>query len=92
MRAETSGGAIGARFVSAPAGELHTSGGGIDVEFAAASGAELDARTSSGRDSIDQSLAFSGERSGTQVHGRLGSGGARLSLETSGGNISIRAR
>jgi Toastrack DUF4097 len=90
--AETSGGAITARFVSAPAGKLHTSGGGIDVELPAGSGAQLEAHTSGGRIAIDQSLAFTGERDGAEVRGRLGAGGKPLVLETSGGNISIRAR
>jgi hypothetical protein len=92
VSAETSGGAIAARFVSAPAGELRTSGGSIDVELTAGSGAELEAHTSGGRVRIDESLAFTGERDGSRVRGRLGAGGGRLSLETSGGNISIRAR
>jgi len=92
VRARTSGGGIGVRFDGAPAGELRTSGGGIEVEYPEGEGAELDAHTSGGRISVDAQLQVSGEIESGRVRGRLGPGGARLELETSGGNIRVRER
>ena len=92
VRARTSGGGISVRFDGAPAGELRTSGGGIEVEFPEGQGAELDARTSGGRISVDAPLQVSGAIESGRVRGRLGAGGAELELETSGGNIRVRER
>ncbi|MEX2205133.1 MAG: DUF4097 family beta strand repeat-containing protein [Myxococcota bacterium] len=90
ISARTSGGGISARFEGAPAGELRTSGGGIEVEFPEGLGAELDARTSGGRISVDAPLQVSGEIESGRVQGRLGPGGEKLELVTSGGNIRVR--
>lgn len=90
ISARTSGGGISVRFEGAPAGELRTSGGGIEVEFPEGLGAELDARTSGGRISIDAPLQASGEIESGHVQGRLGPGGEKLELVTSGGNIRVR--
>lgn len=92
IRAHTSGGGISARFAGAPAGELRTSGGSIEVELPEGAGAELDARTSGGRVSVDGELTVSGELDRDEVRGRIGPGGERLVLQTSGGNIRVRAR
>jgi len=92
VNARTSGGGITVRFAGPPSGALRTSGGGIEVEFPEGQGAELDARTSGGRISIDAELAVSGEIEPGRVRGRLGPGGAELELETSGGNIRVRER
>lgn len=80
------------RLEGAPAGELRTSGGGIEVEFPEGQGAELEARTSGGRIFVDAPLQVSGEIESGRVSGRLGSGGAALELENSGGNIRVRER
>lgn len=90
VSARTSGGGISVRFEGAPAGELRTSGGGIEVEFAEGRGAELEARTSGGRISIEPPLKVSGEIEAGRVQGRLGPGGEKLELVTSGGNIRVR--
>jgi DUF4097 and DUF4098 domain-containing protein YvlB len=92
VRAHTSGGGISARFAGAPAGELRTSGGSIEVELPEGTGAELEARTSGGRVSIDGEITVSGDLDRSEVRGRLGPGGERLVLQTSGGNIRVRAR
>ena len=92
VSARTSGGGISVRFEGAPAGELRTSGGGIEVEFPEGLGAELDARTSGGRISVDAPLQVSGEIESGRVQGRLGPGGEKLELVTSGGNIRVRER
>ncbi len=92
VRARSSGGGITVRFDGAPAGELQTSGGGIEVEYPEGQGAELAARASGGRISIEPQLAVTGEIEANRVRGRLGPGGAKLELETSGGNIRVRER
>ena len=75
------------------AGELRTSGGSIEVELPPGTGAELDARTSGGRIELDRTLTFTGERElEPACEGKLGPGGQRLELQTSGGNIEIRMR
>lgn len=90
--ARTSGGGISVRFSGPPAGELRTSGGAIEVVIPPGTGANLEARTSGGRVELDGALAFAGERSSSKLEGTLGSGGERLELQTSGGNIEIRVR
>lgn len=92
VQAHTSGGGITARFSHAAAGELRTSGGSIEVELPEGAGVDLDAETSGGRVSIDGELTVSGELDRSHVRGRLGGGGERLVLKTSGGNIRVRAR
>jgi hypothetical protein len=92
VRASTSGGGISVRFSGAPAGDLGTSGGSIEVEFPEGSGAELSARTSGGQIHVEPELAVSGEIDSGRVRGRIGPGGAKLELETSGGNIRVRER
>ncbi len=88
----TSGGPIEARFLGPPAGQLRTSGGSIELEIPADAGAEIDARTSGGRVELDSDFTLEGSVSPERVSGRLNGGGARLVLETSGGNIVITGR
>jgi hypothetical protein len=92
VEAETSGGAISVRFTGAPAGELETSGGSIEVQFPPGKGVDLEAQTSGGRVSIDEEFAISGRAGRSEVEAKLNGGGPELSLETSGGNIRVRAR
>jgi len=92
VRAQTSGGGISVRFSGPPAGDLRTSGGSIEVELPEGTGAELAARTSGGRIHIEPELAISGEIDSGRVRGRIGPGGKKLELETSGGNIRVRER
>jgi len=92
VEAETSGGAISVRFTGAPAGDLETSGGSIEVQFPLGEGVDLEAQTSGGRVSIDEEFTISGRVEPSQVEAKLNGGGAELSLETSGGNIRVRAR
>jgi hypothetical protein len=90
--AQTSGGTISVRFTGAPAGDLETSGGSIEVQFPAAEGVDLEAETSGGRVHIDEEFTLSGRVERSEVEAALNGGGAELSLETSGGNIQVRAR
>ena len=92
VEAETSGGAISVRFTGAPAGEIQTSGGSIEVQFPPGKGVDLEAETSGGRVTIDEEFNISGRIERSQVEAELDGGGADLSLESSGGNIRVRAR
>ena len=92
VEAQTSGGAISVRFTGAPAGDLETSGGSIEVQFPAGEGVDLEAQTSGGRVTIDEEFSISGHVERSEVEAELNGGGAELSLETSGGNIRVRAR
>ena len=92
VEAQTSGGSFSVRFTGAPAGELETSGGSIEVQFPSGKGVDLEAQTSGGRVTIDEEFTISGSIERSQVEAKLNGGGAELSLETSGGNIRVRAR
>jgi len=92
VEAQTSGGAISVRFTGAPAGDLETSGGSIEVQFPPSEGVDLEAETSGGRVAIDKEFTISGSVEPSEVEAELNGGGAELSLETSGGNIRVRAR
>lgn len=92
VHARTSGGPIEVRFSSVPEGHLRTSGGSIEVEVPEDTGFDLEAKTSGGRVALDEELAFRGEVDRSEVRGRIGSGGPRLTVETSGGGIRIRKR
>jgi len=92
VEAETSGGSISVRFTGAPSGDIETSGGSIEVQFPEDKSVDLEAQTRGGRVSIDEKFAISGHVERSQVEVELNGGGAELSLETSGGNIRVRAR
>jgi hypothetical protein len=92
IRAQTSGGSITARYVGSGAGDIRTSGGSIEVELPEDASLDLEAQTSGGRVEIDGELTISGALDRSHVKGRIGGGGERLELHTSGGNIRVRAR
>ena len=92
VNATTSGGSITARFSRQPRGDsrLSTSGGGVTVELAPSIGAELDAQASGGGVHSDMPITIQGTRDNDSLVGRIGGGGPRLVLRTSGGGIHIR--
>lgn len=92
VRANTSGGPIEVRFEGVPEGDLRTSGGSIEVEVEEDASFDLHAETSGGRVAVDDDLRFSGESERSKLTGRIGGGGPRLDIRTSGGNIRIRKR
>lgn len=89
--ARSGAGSISVRFSGAPAGRIETGAGEIDVRIPADAGAELDARTMIGGVRVDPGLPFSGERRGSSVRGRLGSGGDALVLRGTAGPIRVRS-
>jgi len=92
VEAVTSGGSINARFSRQPRGDsrLSTSGGGVTVALAANIGAELDAHASGGGVHSDVPITIQGSHDEDSLVGKIGGGGPRLVLRTSGGGITIR--
>jgi DUF4097 and DUF4098 domain-containing protein YvlB len=91
--AQTMGGSVRASWRSgAPAGSLRATGGSVEVELPEGAGANLRARTAGGGVSIDEELAFSGQRDRDRADGTLGAGGGLLELRTLGGSVEVRRR
>ena len=90
--ASTSGGSINARFSRQPRGDsrLSTSGGGVTVALAPSIGAEIDAHASGGGVHSDVPITIQGTHDDDSLVGRVGGGGPRMVLRTSGGGITIR--
>lgn len=91
VEAETSGGSIDASFDrgNAGGGRLETSGGNIRVRLDPSVGLRVEASTTGGSVSTGLPLKIVKTITGASVSGVLGSGGAVLSMETSGGSIRI---
>jgi hypothetical protein len=89
--ASTSGGSITATISSQPAGDsrLSTSGGGVTVNIASGIGVELDARSSGGGVHSDMPITIQGTKDDDSLQGRIGSGGPKLVLRSSGGDIRL---
>jgi DUF4097 and DUF4098 domain-containing protein YvlB len=92
VQGKTSGGSISVRFLEDAEGELETSGGSIQVEFPGDAALDLEAETSGGRVRVDADLLVRGSVGSGEVRGRINGGGPTLRLDTSGGNITVRAR
>lgn len=90
--ASTSGGSITARLSRQPQGDssLKTSGGSVTVSLADGLDLELDAKSSGGGVSSDVPLLVQGTQKENSLNGRIGSGGPKLTLRTSGGGIRVR--
>ncbi|MFP5245584.1 MAG: hypothetical protein ACLGH0_02735, partial [Thermoanaerobaculia bacterium] len=90
--AKTSGGSIKARLSHQPREEsqLVTSGGTVTVEVAAGIGLELDAKSSGGGVDSDVPVTLQGSMERDQLRGRIGSGGPKLVLRSSGGGIRVK--
>ena len=90
--ASTSGGSITARLSRQPQGDsrLSTSGGSVVVNIASGVNLELDARASGGGVTSDLPVLVQGTHDDDSLRGRIGSGGPKLVLRTSGGGIRVR--
>jgi hypothetical protein len=90
--ASTSGGSITARLSRQPQGDsrLATSGGSVTVNIASGVNLDLDARSSGGGVNADLPLTVQGTQEDDAVRGRIGSGGPKLVLRSSGGGIRVR--
>jgi hypothetical protein len=89
--ASTSGGSIEAKIAGAlrEDSRLSTSGGHVTLAIAAGVGAEVDAK-SSGTIRSDLPITVNGSIGRNELRGRLGSGGPRLVLRSSGGGIRLK--
>lgn len=94
VRADTSGGSVRVVFAAgnSSGGDLSTSGGSIVVGLDPSSSLEVDAAASGGRVDLGLPLTVQGRISRSAVRGTLGSGGALLTLRTSGGGIEVEPR
>jgi hypothetical protein len=89
--ADTSGGGVQVSFArgNARGGTISTSGGGIRVALDPSIDLTIDASASGGTVSSELPLKVKGEASRSILNGMLGSGGAKLVIEASGGGIRI---
>lgn len=93
VEAHTSGGSIRARLSRQPQAdsELVTSGGGVTVSIGGGIGVEVDARASGGGVTSDLPITVQGTQERDELRGRIGGGGPRLYLRSSGGGIRLKS-
>lgn len=89
VAAHTSGGSIRAELRSNRGIDLSTSGGGITLLIPKNTNGSIDAETSGGGVTSDLPVTTTHFDGSNRLEGTLGSGGAQISLHTSGGGIRI---
>jgi len=91
--ASTSGGSINATLSGQPDGDsrLASSGGGVTVAIRTGINVELDAHSSGGGVTTDVPVTVQGTQDDDSVHGRIGNGGPKLVLRSSGGGIRVKS-
>ncbi|HLJ85201.1 MAG TPA: DUF4097 family beta strand repeat-containing protein [Candidatus Angelobacter sp.] len=89
LRADTGSGDI--RAEGEPTGDwrIGAGSGSIDLKIPSQSSFNLDARTSSGRLTVNHPVTSQGSFSHSHVQGKVGSGGALLDVHTGSGDIQI---
>lgn len=89
VRAETGSGHISVE--GDPTGDwrVGTGSGGIDLRIPQNASFTIDARTSSGRLSVNRQVSMQGTFSRNHVQGKVGNGGVLLDLHTGSGNIEV---
>jgi DUF4097 and DUF4098 domain-containing protein YvlB len=90
VRAETGSGTIAVG--GEPSGEwrIDAASGGITLRLTPDSAFDLDARTSSGRITVDHPLTVTGTVKPKELRGRVRGGGVLLAVHTSSGDINIQ--
>lgn len=90
--ASTSGGSITATLSGQPQGDsrLASSGGGVTVAIRTGINVELDAHSSGGGVTTDVPVTVQGTQDDDSIRGRIGSGGPKLVLRSSGGGIRVK--
>src|SRR5438445_2494234 len=90
--ARSSGGWIQAQLGHQPRADsrLSTSGGGITISIAPNVSVDLDAHTSGGDVDTDVPVTLLGKQDESSLQGKINSGGPKLLLRSSGGNIHIK--
>lgn len=91
VQANTSGGTVSAHFTVAPTADckLSTSGGNVRVALPAGAAVTLSARTSGGHVKTTLPVTVIGKNTDDKLEGTMNGGGPKLTLHTSGGNITI---
>ena len=92
VEAETRGGSIKVRFTGPPAGHIESTGGSIEIELPEGEGMELDAAALGGRVELDGEFEVIGSVGRSRVQGRVGEGGERLRVRSTGGSIKLKLR
>jgi DUF4097 and DUF4098 domain-containing protein YvlB len=89
VRAKSSGGGVSIVFLGDPEGEIETSGGKVEVFVREDASFDFDAKSSGGNIHVELELARVQERGPHRSSGRVGAGGHKLRLRSSGGGIRI---
>ena len=89
--AESSAGSVEIAFTpgNAKGGKIETSAGSVSVKVDPSVGLEIEAEASGGGVSSDIPLKLRGSAGRSHLSGTMGSGGAKLEIETSAGSIEI---
>ena len=69
---------------------VETGSGSVRVELASAAGFDLDARSSSGRVSVDRPITLQGTVKRSEMRGKVGAGGHLVTVRTGSGDITVR--
>ena len=89
VRAKSSGGGVSIVFLGDPEGEIESSGGSVDVYAREDANFEIDAKSNGGNIQIELELTREHERGPHRVSGRVGRGGSKLRLRSSGGGVRV---
>jgi len=89
VHAKSSGGGVSIVFLGDPEGEIESSGGSVEVFTREDAAFELDAKSSGGSIRVELPFEREHERGPHRVWGRVGGGGRKLRLRSSGGGIRI---
>lgn len=89
VRAKSSGGGISIVFLGDPEGEIESSGGSVEVFVREDASFEVDAKSSGGNIRVELPFEREHERAPHRVSGRIGRGGRKLRLRSSGGGIRL---
>jgi hypothetical protein len=90
LRAETGSGRIEADGDPTGRWQLHTGSGRVGLRLPAQAAFELDARTGSGKITVDHPVTMQGSLQRNEVRGRVRGGGVMVSVRTSSGDIIIQ--
>jgi DUF4097 and DUF4098 domain-containing protein YvlB len=88
----TTNGSVAAEITKLPADgkmELQTTNGNVALALPRDVHAEVEANTTNGRVSINYNVSMNGVITSKSIRGKIGGGGARITLSTTNGNIDV---
>ena len=91
--AHTTNGAVVAELRKLPTSgtvDLQTTNGNVEATFDRDLKADLDASTTNGRVSVEFPVAASIARGSRTIHGTIQGGGAKITIQTTNGNVEVR--